>query len=109
VTIFNNKDKPVRQFEPFFDDDHAFRFGRQDGVSPILLYDPLNRVVGTLHPDHSWEKVRFSPWRQETWDANDTVGFLDPAEDPDVGAHFARLPSEEYLPTWHQRRVDGGL
>ena len=27
-TIFNNKGKPVKQYEPFFDDTHAFRFGQ---------------------------------------------------------------------------------
>ena len=43
------------------------------GVSPVLFYDPVERVVATLHPNHTWEKVVFDPWRQETWDVNDTV------------------------------------
>ncbi|MCP4289744.1 MAG: toxin, partial [Gammaproteobacteria bacterium] len=34
--IFNNKGKPVKQYEPFFDDTHRFRFGKQVGVSPTL-------------------------------------------------------------------------
>ena len=34
---------------------------------------PLERVVATLHPNHTWEKVVFDPWRQESWDVNDTV------------------------------------
>ena len=32
-TIFNNKGKPVRQYEPFFDDTHKFKFGKKVGVS----------------------------------------------------------------------------
>ena len=64
-TIFNNKGKPVKQYEPFFDDTHAFRFDQQVGVSATLFYDPVERVVATLHPNHTWEKVVFDPWRQE--------------------------------------------
>ena len=72
-TIFNNKGKPVRQYEPFFSATHRFEFGVQVGVSPILFYDPVERVVATLHPNHTYEKVVFDPWRQATWDVNDTV------------------------------------
>jgi hypothetical protein len=74
-------------------------------VSPVLFYDPVERVVATLHPNHTWEKVVFDPWRQETWDVNDTV-LLDPAADPDVGGFFRRLATAEYLPTWHALRTD---
>ena len=77
-TIFNNKGKPVRQYEPFFDDTHDFKFGVTAGVSPILFYDPVGRVVATVNPDHTWEKVLFDPWRQESWDANDTVKIRGP-------------------------------
>jgi hypothetical protein len=80
-TIFNNKGKPVRQYEPFFSqlaNGHQFEFGAAVGVSPILCYDPVERVVATIHPDHTYEKVLFDPWRQVTWDANDTVMQDDP-------------------------------
>jgi RHS repeat-associated protein len=104
-TIFNNKGKPIRQYEPFFSDTHRFEFEPKIGVSPVLFYDPLERVVATLHPNHTWEKVVFTPWRQETWDVNDTVLF-DPATDPNVGDFFRRLPKADYLPTWHALRTD---
>lgn len=104
-TIFNNKGKPVRRYEPFFSDSHAFEFGVKVGVSPILFYDPPGRVVATVHPNHSWEKVVFDPWQQTTYDVNDTV-TLDPAADADVGGFFARLPEAEYRPTWHALRTD---
>src|SRR5205823_14465152 len=105
-TIFNNKGKPVKQYEPFFDNTHAFRFGQQVGVSSTLFYDPVERVVATLHPNHTWEKVVFDPWRQETWDVNDTVLIADPKTDADVGDFFGRLSNAEYLPTWHALRTD---
>lgn len=108
-TIFNNKGKPVRQYEPFFTDTHRFESSKIHGVSSVLFYDPAERVVATLHPDHTYEKVVFDPWQQVTWDVNDTVLQLDPKADPDVGDFFARLPNEEYLPTWYDRRRTGAL
>jgi RHS repeat-associated protein len=103
-TIFNNKGKPVRKYEPFFSPTHGFEFANIIGVSTTLLYDPVERVVATLHPDHTYEKVVFDPWRQETWDVNDTVLQRDPAEDRDVGGFFLRLPPSDYLPTWYEQR-----
>ena len=108
-TIYNNKGKPVRQYEHFFSRTAAFEFAAQVGVSATLLYDPLTRVVGTLHPNHTFEKVVFDPWRQETWDANDTVLVADPAADADVGAYVGRLVTAEYMPTWHAQRQNGRL
>ncbi len=107
--VFNNKGAPVRAFEPFFSSTHAFEMGARIGVSSWMLYDPLGRVVATLHPDHSWEKRVFGPWREATWDAGDTVLITNPAQDVDVGDAFARLPATEYLPTWHEARAGGAL
>ena len=110
-TIFNNKGKPVRRYEPFFSDTHQFEFGVTAGVSPILFYDPPGRVVATVHPNHSWEKAVFDAWQQTTYDTNDTV-TLDPAADADVRGFFVnadatpRLPDDEYQPTWHALRTD---
>jgi RHS repeat-associated protein len=108
-TVFNNKGKPVRQYEPFFTDTHRCEFDVRIGVSPILFYDPLERVIATLHPNHTYEKVVFDPWRQETWDVSDTVLVSDPKTDPDVGNFFRRLPDAEYIPTWYALRQDGEL
>ena len=107
-TIFNNKGKPVRQYEPFFSVDHHFQFGKKVGVSPVVFYDPVERVVATLHPNHTYEKVVFDPWQQITYDVNDTATF-DPKTDPDVSIFFRRLPDDDYLPTWFQRRNNGDL
>ncbi|MGF1614664.1 MAG: SpvB/TcaC N-terminal domain-containing protein [Gammaproteobacteria bacterium] len=113
-TIFNNKGKPVRQYEPFFSATHRFEFGVQVGVSPILFYDPVERVVATLHPNHTYEKVVFDPWQQMTYDVNDTIKVpanpgdppFNPKDDPEVGQYFERLPDDEYLPTWYDLRTD---
>lgn len=109
-TIFNNKGKPVRQYEPFFSVTHEFEFARQEGVSSILFYDPLERVVATLHPNHTYEKVVFDPWQQTTWDVNDTV-TSDPRSDADVqgyvDAYFA-IQSNSWE-TWRQARINGAL
>ncbi len=105
--IFNNKGKPVRQHEPFFSATHRFEFDMKVGVSPVLCYDPIERVVATLAPDDTFAKVIFDPWRQSTWDGNDSV-LLDPRTDPDVRGfletYLATLPGWQ---TWHQRRISG--
>lgn len=105
-TVFNNKGKPVRQYEPFFTDTSDFEFDVRIGVSPVLFYDPAGRVIATLHPNHTYEKVVFDPWRQESWDVNDMVSTADPGTDADVGDFFGRIAEGEYLPSWHDLRTD---
>lgn len=110
-TVYNNKGKPVRQFEPFFSRSHHFDRDFQVGMSPTLFYDPVGRVIATLHPNHTWEKVQFGPWRQRTWDVNDTV-LVNPALDPDLRGFVSntdgsrRLPDDDYLPSWYDLRTD---
>jgi RHS repeat-associated protein len=116
-TIFNNKGKPVKQYEPFFSITHLYEHEHEmtgTGVSPILFYDPVERVVATLHPNHTYEKVVFEAWRQTTYDVNDTIRApanpgdspFDPKKDHDVGPYFGRLPEKEYLPPWYDLRTD---
>jgi hypothetical protein len=103
--VYNNKGKPVRRYEPFFSPNPQFGI-EKCGVSSTLFYDPVERVVATLHPNNTFEKVVFDPWRQTTYDVNDTVTF-DPKTDPDAGAFLSRLPDADYLPTWYQQRIIG--
>ena len=107
-TIFNNKGKPVRQYEPFFTATHRFVFGNKVGVSPVLFYDPVERVIATLHPNHTYDKVVFDPWLQTTWDVNDTV-LLDPRTDPDIQGFVSEYFKSEpgTWKTWHALRIDG--
>ncbi|MDQ3412143.1 MAG: toxin, partial [Chloroflexota bacterium] len=125
-TIFNNKGKPVRQYEPFYsqlsDHRHRYEFGVAVGVSPILFYDPPGRVIATLHPNQTYEKVVFDPWRQITYDANDTAAPFgvageaghqtgDPRTDSDiagyVAAYFAGLDDPAAWRTWYEQRHGG--
>ena len=110
-TIFNNKGNPVKQYEPFFSPTHVYETEPglvECGVTPIMFYDPIQRVIATLAPNHTYSKVVFDPWQQTTWDVNDTV-LQNPAEDEDVGSYFSGLAEEEFLPTWQQQRINGGL
>src|SRR5690554_3496091 len=75
-TIYNNKGKPVMQFEPYFSDSHHCDTAEQaaaDGVSPKLYYDPLDRNYRTELPDGSYTKTEWTAWEQRIWDNNDTV------------------------------------
>ncbi len=107
-TIFNNKGKPVRKYEPFFSATHDFELEKIEGVSSVLFYDPVERVVATLHPNNTYEKVVFDPWHQKTYDVNDTVA-MDPRTDTDISGYVAEYFKQEALPpndwkTWLQER-----
>jgi RHS repeat-associated protein len=125
-TIFNNKGNPVRQYEAFFSkrerpdgtlfSDHRFEFGVTVGVSPVLFYDPAERVIATLHPNHTYEKVVFDAWEQTSYDVNDTCGphnreTGDARTDPDiqgyVGKYFKTQPAT-WQP-WYLQRTGSTL
>ncbi len=108
-TIYNNKGNPVRRYEPFFTDTHEFEFDRQVGVSSVLFYDPLDRVVATLHPDSTLEKSVFDAWRLESWDQNDMSLISDPRTDPDVGDFCTRLfgTASGAFTSWYDMRIGG--
>jgi RHS repeat-associated protein len=70
--------------------------------------------VATLHPNHTYEKVVFDPWRQTTYDVNDTVAAHgaetgDPRTDPDIAGYTAVYfkTQPDTWQTWHQQRVVG--
>ncbi|MFC9590865.1 SpvB/TcaC N-terminal domain-containing protein [Streptomyces sp. NPDC056944] len=93
--VHDNKGRPVRQYEPYFTATAEFEFGVTVGVSSVLFHDPVGRVVATLHPHHTYEKVVFGPWEQTTYDANDTCAphgaqTGDPRTDPDIRGLLAR-------------------
>jgi RHS repeat-associated protein len=108
-SIFNNKGKVVRQYEPFFTGTHLFEFDLRIGASKIRCYDPSQRIIATLNPNHTWTKDVVDPWRQISWDVNDTLLINDPSQDVDVGGFFRRLRGDEYLPSWYQQRRSGEL
>jgi RHS repeat-associated protein len=121
-TIFNNKGKPVKQYEPYFSPTANYESEaalREFGVTPVLHYDPAGRVVRTDMPDGTFTKVMFTPWEQQSWDQNDTApesrwyverDSPDPAGPEPGGSHYDRraafwaalhagTPKTEYLDT----------
>ena len=108
-TVYDNKGHPVRQYEPFFTATHRFEFGLAAGVSPVLCYDPVGRLIATLLPNDAFQKVVFDPWRQVSFDLNDTV-LLDPRTDTDVAAYLSGyLDTRPGFQTWYAQRQAGGL
>ncbi|MEM9461010.1 MAG: SpvB/TcaC N-terminal domain-containing protein [Myxococcota bacterium] len=75
--VLDNKGNPVKQYEPYFSSTDAYEDEvelRERGVTPILHYDPLGRLVRTDFPDGTFSRVDFDPWRQTSYDPNDTAG-----------------------------------
>lgn len=103
-TIYDNKSLPVRRFHPFFSNSHLLQSQPtdQEHLAMTWIRDPLDRVVGSLNPDHTWQKVRHTPWSAEIYGTGDNVLVEDPSQDADVGFGFKALEKESYLPTWYQ-------
>jgi RHS repeat-associated protein len=75
-TILNNKGNPVKQYEPYF--STTFNYEDQKelvevGVTPVMYYDALSRLIKTEMPDGTFTKVEFDAWEQKTYDQVDTV------------------------------------
>lgn len=75
-TILNNKGNAVKQYEPFFSVSPKFEDEQElveTGVTPIMYYDAMGRLITTEMPDGSFSKVEFNSWEQIVYDQNDTV------------------------------------
>ncbi|PID37813.1 MAG: toxin, partial [Proteobacteria bacterium] len=75
-TVFDNKGNPVKTYEPFFSDTSGYEDEDELvewGVTPVLRYDPLGRLVRTDLPNGTVALVVFDAWRRESWDESDTV------------------------------------
>ncbi|THC93969.1 hypothetical protein EYZ11_006546 [Aspergillus tanneri] len=98
---------PVKQLVPFFSASHEYHSptASADRPATITFKDPVGRRVGELNADHTWSKRRITPWRDERWDAGDTILVEDPSGDEDVGIHFQLLNTQLYQPTWHCQRT----
>jgi len=75
-TVLNNKSNPVKQYEPYFSDNDGWESEPEiveTGVTPIMYYDPLSRLIRTDFPDGAHSKVEFTAWRQDDYDQNDTT------------------------------------
>ncbi len=90
LTLFNNKGKPVKQYEPAFSNDFGCEMPHANGISPTIFYDAAGRVVRTEFSDGTFSYVEFSPWLSRRFDQNDT------AYDPVNNEHS----------DWYLRRTD---
>lgn len=75
-TIFNNKGKVVKQYEPYFSTTHDFEDAKElveRGLTSILTYDSAGRVIRTDLPDGTFTRVEFDSWTHRSFDQNDTV------------------------------------
>ncbi len=84
-TVYNNKEKPVKQYEPFYSASSEYepeQFFAEYGVTPTIHYDPLLRVIRTDTPKEERSDgamlylhsvVQFTPWEVKTHDANDAL------------------------------------
>jgi RHS repeat-associated protein len=75
-TVFDNKGNPIKKYEPFFSATFEYESEKalvEWGVTPILRYDPLGRLIRTDQPNGTHARIAFDAWKQETWDENDTV------------------------------------
>ncbi len=118
-TVYNNKGKSIKKYEPFFSSTHLYEPEpdmTDTGVTPTLFYDPAERVIATLHPNHTYEKVIFDPWRQVTYDVNDTGAPQgnetgDPRTDPDINGYVAEYFKTQLATwqTWYRQRQAGTL
>ena len=117
-TVYNNAGNPVKQYEPYFSGSDGYESEPaivETGVTPVLHYDALDRLVRTDMPDGTSSRVEFATWEQKSFDQNDTVlesswyadrGSPDPAGSEPANAErraawlaakHAGTPSVEYL------------
>jgi RHS repeat-associated protein len=74
--VLNNKGKPVLKYEPYFSVTPNFETEPElveTGVSAVLTYDPVGRLIRTDFPDATYSYVEFDAWSERRFDQNDTV------------------------------------
>ena len=75
-TLYNNKGKAVKQYEPYFsatEQHEAEADMAQCGVTHVIHYDPLLRPVRVDSPEGFFTKAEFTPWQERHFDPNDTI------------------------------------
>ena len=102
---YDNKGRVVEKYEPFYSTGWAYvEPGAEPlaGAKAMLRYDPTGRLVRTVNPDGSEQRVlrgvpadltnpdQFAPtpWTAFTYDANDNAGRTDPAGSGTYQTHW---------------------
>jgi RHS repeat-associated protein len=92
-TVLNNKGTPVKQYEPYFSGTFGCEEVDAVGVTPLLYYDSVGRLVRREFADGSVTATGFGPWHTTVSDANDTV--LEPGNVWYARSGSAAAPQEE--------------
>ena len=74
--MLNNKEKPIKQYEPFFTNTWEFKGDaevNQQGVTPHLHYDAIGRLTRTDLPDGTQSRQEHRPWRSLQYDSADSL------------------------------------
>ncbi|NUO08872.1 MAG: VCBS repeat-containing protein [Candidatus Brocadia sp.] len=75
-TVLNNKGNTVKRYEPYFSVTHKYEDLKElveTGVTPLMYYDVLGRLIKTEMPDGTFSKTEFNSWKQSFYDPNDTI------------------------------------
>jgi RHS repeat-associated protein len=75
-TVVNNKGRPIRSYDPYFSTSEVYEDQdavRKIGFSPVQFYDPVGRAVRVEFPEGAVARTVYETWRQQAFDANDTV------------------------------------
>jgi len=88
--VYDNKGRVVEKYEPFFSTGWEYAPPREEerGQKVAMYYDPRGRVIRTVNPDNSEQRVIYgiptdlnnpdvytpTPWEVYTYDTNDNAG-----------------------------------
>src|SRR5205814_708641 len=75
-TVVNNKGNPIKQYQPYFSVTHQYEDDPklvEIGITPLMYYDPLGRLVKTEMPNGTFSKSEPGAWAVKEFDLNDTV------------------------------------
>ncbi|KAF5649455.1 RHS repeat-associated core domain protein [Fusarium tjaetaba] len=108
--ICNQAGQPVEVFQPCHVSSPAFcKIDMHPDTeirqySTTTFYDAMSRVVGVLHPDHTWSKTVYEAWKQIDYDVGDLIAVENPLKDEDIGCFLQEISEDKYLPTWYQQK-----
>ena len=75
-TVVDNKGNAIKQYEPYFSQTSEYEDDPtvvQWGVTPVMHYDAVGRLLRVDMPDGTYAKTTFTPWQQAQYDSNDTA------------------------------------
>lgn len=74
--IVTNKGNRVMEYEPYFSATPGYETAPElveSGVTPVLFYDALDRLIRTDFPEGTSTRIEFDSWLQRNFDQHDTI------------------------------------